>query len=81
MIGSVPTSEMHFCGEPTADGDMAAEYLRHWYEANRETWWDRRKRPPLNNPWADNLMLGLYDEVLRIEEEKQRQINARASNV
>lgn len=50
------------------------------YEANRETWWDRRKRPPLNNPWADSLMLGLYDEVLRIEEEKRRQLNARAAN-
>ena len=74
MMSIVSEKDMHFCGEPTADGDNAAENLRRWYEANRETWWDRRKRPPLNNPCADSLMLGLYDEVLRIEVEKQRQL-------
>jgi hypothetical protein len=73
MTGEVKETEMYFCGEPTADGDSAAEYLRRWYETNRETWWDRRRCPPLNNPWADNLMLGLYDEVLRIEAERRRQ--------
>lgn len=74
MTGEVPTSDMHFCGDPTADGDAAAEYLRRWYETNRETWWDRYKRQPLNNPWADNLMLGLINEVGRIERERQRQV-------
>lgn len=73
MTGEIPVSQMHFCGEPTADFDTAAEYLRSWYEANRETWWERRgKRWELGI--ADNLMLGLLNEVYRIECEKRRQV-------
>lgn len=73
-------ADMHFCGEPTADGDAAAVYLRAWYEAHREGWNEHRKKR-----WtvtADNLMLGLMNEMHRIECERQRQvaiINARAA--
>ena len=65
-------SAMHFCGEPTDDGDTAAEYLRAWYEANRET--DReRKGKPWDRGIADNFMLGLMNEASRIESERRRQ--------
>ena len=71
--------DMYFCGEPTADGDAAAEYLRVWYEKHRETWWERRKLVNKNGHWisdrADNLMLGLINEVTRINSEKKRQLN------
>ena len=29
--------------DPTARGDAVAEHVRAWYEANRESWWDRHK--------------------------------------
>lgn len=64
-------ADMHFGGEPTSDGDNAAEYLRAWYEAHREGWNERRKKR-----WtiaADNLMLGLINEMHRIECERVRQ--------
>jgi hypothetical protein len=44
--------------EPTSWGDGVAAEMRAHYEANREGWWDRWRKP-----WrysADNLMLGLY---------------------
>ena len=73
MTGEIPVSEMQFCGEPTADGDTAAEYLRAWYESNRET--DRQRK---GRPWelglADNFIIGLMNEVYRIESEKHRQV-------
>ena len=67
----VCVADMRFSGEPTSDGDSAAEYLRVWYEAHREGWNERRKKR-----WrvtADNLMLGLINEMHRIECERQRQ--------
>lgn len=62
----VCTADMFFGREPTAAGDAAAGYLRAWYEAHREGWWEHRKRR-----WeltSDNLMIGLMQEVSRIEE-------------
>lgn len=48
--------------DPTARGDAVAERLRAYYEANRPSWWERRKRR-----WeitSDNLMLGLAGQAL-----------------
>lgn len=74
-------TDMHFCGEPTADGDSAAEYLRVWYEAHRETQWERSKFNPRGRrwegPWADNLMLGLMNEMHRINGERKRRLAAK----
>jgi hypothetical protein len=66
--GGVSEKDMSFDTEPTARGDQIAAYLRVWYEANRELWWDRT---PFgyggpDRIWADNLMLGLIGEVRRI---------------
>lgn len=64
-------SDMHFCGEPTADGDACAQYLRVWYEKHHESWWDRRKK---RWEWAaDNLMLGMINEIGRIQAEYEKQ--------
>lgn len=75
----VCTADMFFGDEPTAAGDAAASYLRAWYEAHRETWWERRgwRHPARDGPWADNLMLGLMAEIGRIERaaEAERQKN------
>jgi hypothetical protein len=56
--------KLEFSQDPTSRGDEVAEYVRDWYEANRETWWERRGKK-----WeycADNFMLGLVNEVERI---------------
>lgn len=75
----IPEKEMHFCGEPTADFDAAGMYLRAYYEANRETWWDRnrhsRNQARLRAGVADNFMLGLLNEVHRIGTERIRQVS------
>lgn len=88
--GEVPTSEMHFCGEPTADFDQAGMYLRVWYEANCPElhlggWRDalcrgfRRVLFGYRDYDLDRdrhqLMLGLINEVGRIERERLRQIS------
>lgn len=79
----VCTADMRFCGEPTADGDIAAEYLRIWYERNRETWWDRNNwgiwgsAPDRAGVHADNFMLRLMGEMGRINAERQRQADER----
>lgn len=52
-------------GDPTAHADNVAMEVRKWYEANRESWWER------HSPWgwlhnrdkADNFMLGLCQVV------------------
>lgn len=46
--------------DPTTRGDLIAEKMRDYYEAHRETWWQRRKR---RVGLADNLMLGLLNLV------------------
>jgi hypothetical protein len=68
-------SEMNFRGDPTAAGDNFAEYLRSWYEANRETWWDRSafNKYGWKRGLADNFMLAMLDEVRRIQAEYDRQ--------
>jgi hypothetical protein len=68
--------DMQFCGEPTADGDQAASYLRVYYEAHRESYWDRSELNCNGRQWeyaADNFMLGLMNEMHRINCERQRQ--------
>lgn len=49
--------------DPTARGDAVAEKMRQYYEAHRESWWDRIwKRWRYTN---DGLMLGLAGEAYR----------------
>jgi hypothetical protein len=65
-------SWMKFSREPTARGDQIAGYVREWYEANREGWWDRRRKT-----WryaADEFILHLIGEVHRVESEAARQM-------
>lgn len=73
------TTDMHFCGEPTADFDERGRCLRVWYEAHRESWWDRslisKNQALLRMGTADEFMLGLLNEVYRIDQERQRQCN------
>lgn len=53
--------------DPTSRGDMQADLLRRWYEANRETWWDRH-RPGADRKGghADEWAIGLMNEAYRI---------------
>lgn len=50
--------------DPTSRGDMLAEEMRRWYEANRETWWVRH-RPNADRRGAhvDGFMLRLVGAV------------------
>lgn len=54
---------------------MAADLMRRWYEANRETWWDRH-RPSADRKGghADEWMLGLMNEAYRIGDLTDAQI-------
>ena len=62
----VCVADMGFCGEPTADGDLIAGYVRVWYEAHREGWRDRYRQ---QWTWAaDEFMLGLIQEVGRVHQ-------------
>jgi hypothetical protein len=55
--------------EPTQRGDMIAAEARRWYEANRESWWDRhRPGADRRGAHADSFMLrflGAVDEAKR----------------
>lgn len=58
--------------DPTARADAVATEVRQWYEANRESWWDRHA-PFL--AWrtyipgtADNFMLKLIKVVRKADE-------------
>lgn len=60
--------------EPTARGDYVAAKMREYYEAHRETWWQRHKpsilpgrSPDRDGTHADDFMLGLINEVNRIQ--------------
>lgn len=66
----VPENEMEFCGEPTSDGDTVAEYVRTWYERNREGWYDRLIR---RSDTADEFILWLISEVARVNDVRERQ--------
>jgi hypothetical protein len=74
----VCTTDMDFTGAPLTDGDNAALYLRKWYEAHREKWRDRRRRKANG---SDHLMLGLINEVARIEAERKAQEVTRQAEV
>lgn len=89
MTTGVPLSNMSFCGEPTEDGDLAAEYLRVWYDANCPELhlggWRQKLYRGLRyyilgyqdyNVDRDrhSFLIGLANEVHRIEAERQRQI-------
>lgn len=71
-----------FCGEPTSDGDEAARCLRVWYEAHREGWSDRHlpfgENFKLGSAFADEFMLGMLNEVDRINSERDRQNKTRS---
>lgn len=67
-------ADMFFGDEPTAAGDATAEYLRVWYEANRPSWWQRRRDARRRTfGCADEFMLALLNEVARITGEAERQ--------
>ena len=61
--------------DPTARGDMVADKVRQWYEANRESWWDRHKPgiigagPDRAGVHADNFILELIGVVYRSDME------------
>ncbi len=61
--------------DPTARGDMIADKVRQWYEANRETWWARHKPgimgagPDRAGVHADEFMLRLIQAVYRADRE------------
>lgn len=71
-------ADMHFSDEPTARGDEIADYVRRWYELNRESWWDRH-RPGADRRGlhADEFMLGFIQEVGRVTAEAERQKRGR----
>lgn len=79
-------SDMRFSSEPTSRGDQVAEYVRGWYEENRETWWDRhrftpwRSSPDRSGEHADEFMLRFISEVGRVQGEAQRQMKLRAAS-
>ena len=88
---STPETEMRFCGEPTADADQAAAYLRHWYDAHCPElhlggWRGAFRRAVRRMLFGyrdydvdrdrHGLMLGLISEVGRIEAERRRQVAA-----
>ena len=64
--------------DPTARGDLVASKVRAWYEANRETWWDRHKPgiigagPDRSGVHADEFMLRFIGEVYRVDNETPR---------
>lgn len=58
------TADMGWCHDPTANGDADAGYLRVWYEAHREGYWEHRRR---REECADEFMLALMSEVQRIQ--------------
>jgi hypothetical protein len=57
--------------DPTLRGDMIADKVRQWYEANRESWWDRHKPgiigagPDRSGEHADEFMLRFISAVYR----------------
>jgi len=63
--------------DPTARGDAVADKVRAWYEANRESWWDRHCGPgwpfgpgtDRSGRHADEFMLRLIGAVHQAEAE------------
>ena len=66
-VPPVEYGDMRFGDEPTNAGDMEAEYLRRWYEVNRESWWARHKpSSDRSGVHVDEFMLDLLNEVYLI---------------
>lgn len=59
--------------DPTSRGDLVAEKVRHWYEANRETWWERHSPfgagPDRSGAHADEFMLRFIGAVYTADKE------------
>lgn len=59
--------------DPTSRGDIIAEQVRSWYEANRESWFDRHWPFGTNrkngSETADNFMLRFISAVYKADEE------------
>lgn len=56
--------------DPTSRGDEVAASVRRWYEANRESWWDRHKpSADRHGTHADEFMLRLIAAVYRSDGE------------
>lgn len=64
---------MEFSSEPTAQADDIAYYARGWYEAHRESWWERHRPGSWHRrrETADNFMLSLVNEIVRIHNQAQ----------
>jgi hypothetical protein len=64
--------------DPTARGDMIADKVRRWYEANRESWWDRHKpgiigaAPDRSGAHSDEFMLRFINAVHQADREVPR---------
>lgn len=59
--------------DPTARGDEIASKVRAWYEANRESWWDRhRPSADRRGVHADEFMLGFISAVRQAQEDTPR---------
>lgn len=72
------TADMTFSTDPTSRGDEIADYVRRWYEANRETWWQRRgSNADRSGVHADEFMLRFISEVTRVTAEAERQTRGR----
>ena len=70
----VCAADMRFSTDPTAQGDDIADYVRQWYEINRETWWQRRQDSVRRSAGvADEFMLSFIAEVRRVTQEAGRQ--------
>jgi len=66
----VCVADMQFSRDPTARSDDIADYVRYWYEINRETWWQRHGRlADRNGIVADEFMLSFIAEVRRVTAE------------
>lgn len=75
--------------EPTSFGDEVAQRVRDWYEANRESWFDRHQINPLGRSpdrrgdHADEFMLRLVHAVAKAERDmlvEIRTVRAAADN-
>ena len=66
---------MAFSFDTTSRGDDIADYVRRWYELNRETWWDRhRPNADRKGVHSDSFMLAFINEIARVSAEADRQL-------
>jgi hypothetical protein len=81
MANGVCAADMKFSRDPTSRGDEVAEYVRVWYEHNRESFCDRHqwcnplgRAPDRSGVHADEFMLSFIGEVGRVTAEADRQL-------